>query len=128
MKLHHLGIACRDLDEAARALERQGLGAPVGARVWDPLQEAWLQMLQAPDGTRLELVQGPKVEGLAKRGVALYHSCFEVPDLDAALARMAAHGAQVVSEPAAAVLFGGRRVAFVRAEAGLLELLEAERA
>lgn len=128
MRLHHLGVACQDLVEAAATLGRQGLGVPEGPSVWDVGQEAHLQMFKAPDGTRIELVQGPKVAGLAKRGTALYHVCFEVEDLDAALDGLLSQGAQAVAEPQPAPLFGGRRVAFVRTVAGLVELLEAGRA
>jgi methylmalonyl-CoA/ethylmalonyl-CoA epimerase len=125
MKFHHLGIACRDISQAAQTLQAQGMGRPEGERVWDAGQEAWLQMIIGDDGSRIELVQGPKVESLAKGGTAFYHICYEVEDLDASVEAQIQAGATLVEKAVPAPLFNGRRVAFVKGDAGLIELLEA---
>jgi methylmalonyl-CoA/ethylmalonyl-CoA epimerase len=128
MKLHHLGVACQDISRSLEELRASGLGGEVVAGpLADPLQDASLCLVRS-HGTDVELVSGPAVAGLLKKGMALYHVCWEVEDLDASLASLEAQGGMKVSEPKPAVLFGGRRVAFVRTPMGLVELLEAIRA
>lgn len=124
MKLHHIGAACLDLELAAATLTAQGFGKPLSDRVWDEAQQAWLQMLVGTDGTRIELVQGPRVEALAKRGVSLYHICFTVTNLDNELKAQLEAGAVLVAEPQVAPMFHGKRAAFIKTPMGLVELLE----
>jgi methylmalonyl-CoA/ethylmalonyl-CoA epimerase len=68
--------------------------------------------------------EGPIARFLGKRGPGIHHICYEVDDLDAALARCRAAGYRLVDEvprPGA----HGRRIAFVHPKATggiLLEL------
>ena len=62
-----------------------------------------------------------------RRGVAIYHTCHEVRDLDGELARLREAGCVVVSPPKPAVAFDLRRVAFVMCQGLMVELLESER-
>jgi methylmalonyl-CoA/ethylmalonyl-CoA epimerase len=60
-----------------------------------------------------------------RRGVKLYHVCYETDDLDDALATLREAGHRTVSAPAAAVAFDGRPVAFVMLRTrNLIELLQ----
>jgi methylmalonyl-CoA/ethylmalonyl-CoA epimerase len=124
MRLHHLGFACADLGAAREALLAQWPLWRAGAEMKDAGQDATLCLLSGPEGPAYELVAGPAVEGILKKGLALYHVCYEVDDLEAALAGLQAQGYRLVREPLPAPLFGGRRVAFVHGLLGLVELLE----
>lgn len=95
----------------------------VSAIVHDEVQRADVCLVTLTDGTRIELVSGPTVEKLVRKGLSYYHVCYEVEDLEGALAAMEAHGCVRVSGPCAAPLFGGRSVAFVYSPLGLIELL-----
>jgi catechol 2,3-dioxygenase-like lactoylglutathione lyase family enzyme len=125
VRLHHVGIACLDLADARASLQAMGLGVPQGEPVMDEARGVLLQLLRAPDGVLLELVQGPSVEALAKKGQVLYHSCWEVDSLAQASQALVAGGARPLGEPAPAPLFQGRLVAFFATPAGIVELLEA---
>lgn len=115
MKIHHVGIAVRSLEEAS---ERFGglLGLETGERY--DLPEFGVAALFMPvAGSNLELLE-PLGEGstvgkfIDKRGEGLHHICFEVDDIDVALADFKRRGARLIDEkprPGA----GGHLVAFV---------------
>lgn len=122
--LHHLGFACRDVDEGLEWVGRLYEVTSVGEIVYDELQQASVCMVETGNGVRVELVAGPRVEGLVRQGVSLYHTAFTVPDLDCAIEELKGAGATLVASPRPAVLFGGRRVAFLSTLLGLFELIE----
>ncbi len=129
MRLHHVGIAVRDLDAAKARWAALGYRAVAEGTV--PEQGVRVAMLEGDAGARLELLAptGPETpvgRFLAKRGEGLHHLAFAVPDVAAALAGLKAAGARLIDE-APRPGFGGHRVAFVhpRAFAGVLvELVE----
>ena len=127
MRFHHIAVATENIEQACAALDRYCPTSSSAASVLDPEQGVRLKLVNIL-GTALELVEdqgdGP-VGGWLKRGARLYHICFEVDDLDAELDILRGRGCIVVSPPKPAVLFEGRRVAFVLdRELGLIELLQ----
>ena len=61
---------------------------------------------------------------LKKRG-GLHHVCYEIDDLESGLREARSVGLVIVADPAPAVAFGGRRIAWVCSKKRLLmELLE----
>jgi LAO/AO transport system kinase len=115
VKIHHVGIAVRDLEEAANRFGGL-LGLERGAGY--ELPEFGVKVLFLPVGEgNLELLEpigaGSTVAAfLEKRGEGLHHICFEVEDIEKTLADFAASGAKLIDEkprPGA----GGHLVAFV---------------
>jgi len=121
----------RSLDEAL-AFYRDVLGLPLRERRLLPdrgltvafvgVGESQIELLEpmAPDGTVARF--------LARRGEGLHHVCFEVPDIDAAIAELAARGVELLDRHAAPGAQG--RVAFLHPRAGngvLIELQETAR-
>jgi LAO/AO transport system kinase len=115
IRIHHVGIAVRSLEEAARRFGGL-LGLERGARY--DLPEFGVRALFLPVGeANLELLEpigaGSTVTSfLEKRGEGMHHVCFEVDDIEKALADFAAQGAKLIDEkprPGA----GGHLVAFV---------------
>lgn len=124
---HHVGVAVKDIRSAAEHFA-SAFGAQIESEiVHDPLQKVRLQFMRLA-GLRIELLEPAAdpspLDTVLKRGLAIYHVCHEVGDLDAELARMSASGAAVISPPKPAVAFDGRRVAFVMCDGFMLELLE----
>lgn len=120
-------MVTRNIEETRAALALFGPVTLLSEPVFDLEQRARLAMLDVA-GVLFELVEsngdGPAAKWL-ERGVRLYHICFEVDNIDAELARACERGCVVASTPKPAVLFDGRRVAFVLdREMGLVELLE----
>lgn len=124
LKFHHLGLACENIPAALEFLRHSGMLAHHGDIVRDELQDAELCWTETSGGPPIELVSGPVVSGLVRKGVHLYHSCWQTDDLAGSIADLQAQGALLVSPAKPAVLFGGRRVAFLATTAGLVELLE----
>jgi methylmalonyl-CoA/ethylmalonyl-CoA epimerase len=131
-RLNHVGIAVRSLEEAL-APYRDALGLQVSQIEEVVSEQVKVAFLPAGD-TRIELLEptgdaSAIARFLSRRGEGVHHLCFEVDDIEAALARLRAAGVQLIDEtprPGA----GGCRVAFVhpRGMAGVLvELLEKPR-
>ncbi|OWY71173.1 hypothetical protein B7486_11260 [cyanobacterium TDX16] len=125
---HHVGVAVRELSAAV-----EQLAALFGARtdseiVHDPEQGVFIQFVTVA-GLRIELLAPAAdpcpLDPILKRGVAIYHVAYEVPDLDAELRRLSTTQVRLVSHPKPAVAFGGRRVAFVVFQGMMFELIEA---
>lgn len=132
LTFHHLGLLTDQPVVAARRLQPAGY-VPAKA-VFDPLQEATVQLCHGPNGAgTVELITPASTNSslgklLRRRGDYMYHVCFEVPSLEEGLAALELDGEDrltVVAPPREAVLFDNRRVAFYTVSGlGLVELLE----
>lgn len=129
MALHHVAIVVADLGAARAQYARLGLPLPHAEDVAD--QQVLVETFAVGTGF-VELIQptdpdGPIARFLAKRGAGLHHVAYAVPDLDAALRRLAEDGVRLIdTEPRHGA--HGWRIAFVHPEscAGVLtELVEA---
>ena len=129
LSFHHIGIACRDIERTAAFYTAMGYtAAPV---VEDPLQHVNVCFLDKDGAPRVELLsplddQSPVQRTLDTAGVAPYHMCYEVEDIEAAIARLrSAQRFLLVSGPVAACAMDDRRVAFLyQKNTGLIELVE----
>jgi len=131
MRRHHLGVAVSSLDKAIAFYEQSLAYRVVSGPFDDPIQRVSVCFLQqeGADGLLLELISplGEKspAHSLIKRQVGAYHVCYEVDDVDEALAHLREHKCQVVGRPAPAVAFSGRRIAWCYTPTHqLIELLE----
>lgn len=129
-RIHHIGYVVADVERAAEGFS-QSLGARIlTPAIHDPLQKVFVLFLQIPgDVAQWELVapagNGSPVAALAARGGGLHHVCYEVADLDGALAQAKAVRGALIRPPKPAVAFAGRRIAWVlTAERLLVEYLE----
>lgn len=114
-RLDHLGIAVADAAGAA-AFWREALGLPDRGAERVESERVSVALLAAGEA-RVELLEplpgdGPIASFLAKRGPGIHHACFEVPDIEATLARLRAAGVRLVGD-APRRGAGGRLVAFV---------------
>lgn len=130
--IHHVGYVVADLDAGLAAL---GRAFPLTVTVREVMDEQGVEALMAESagGGAIELIRPLDPEGaiarfLAARGEGFHHVAFAVPDVDAALADLAARGVELVDARGRRGL-GGHRVGFVhpRSTLGVLtELVEAE--
>ena len=124
MKFHHLGLACKSIEETVDFLAANQAVLAKSKAVFDAEQQATLCMVTVAGGMELELISGKIVESFVRKGIHLYHTCWEVPALEEAIRELQQQGALLISPPKSAVLFGGRRVAFLMGNIGMIELLE----
>lgn len=126
MKLDHLAIAVADLD-AAMAFYRDALGLDV-QRTEDVAREG-VRVAFLPVGeSHIELVQPTRedtgiVKWMAKHGAGMHHLCLEVADIEATLARLAAHGCELIN-PQPVTRDDGTRYAFIHPRSTFGVLLE----
>lgn len=134
-RLHHVGVAVAQLDAPAQLLDSLFGYKVTSGPFDDPIQKVTVNFLRqnADDAAEIELIapltdDSPIRSMLAKGSGAAYHLCFETTDLDGALDHVKSKGCIIVSPPAPAVAFGGRRIAwFYTPTRQLFELVEAER-
>jgi catechol 2,3-dioxygenase-like lactoylglutathione lyase family enzyme len=138
-RMDHISIVVEDLPAAIEFFEALGLelgnegsveGSEVDRIVGLEGVRSDLAFLKTPDGHgQIELVKfnSPPLEagdpGAPANTAGLRHLCFAVDDLDAALARVQAKGAELVGE---VVTYGSSyKLCYVRGPAGvILELAE----
>jgi methylmalonyl-CoA/ethylmalonyl-CoA epimerase len=130
LRIHHLGVAVDDLDEALGTYERL-FGAKVEHRATVEDQGVEAASLRLGE-SRLELLSSlggetPVGKFLAKRGPGMHHVAYEVEDLPGALRDLSDRGAELIDEAPRAGLFG-LQVAFVHPDAahGVLAELVAQ--
>jgi len=126
MKFHHIGIACKNIDEEIANISKIHTFTKQTGKVFDEQQNAELVLLTLADGTNIELIAGKQVESFVKKNITYYHICFEVDDILAEADRLVAEGALLISPPKPAVLFDNRLVAFLNVSYGLIELLNSK--
>jgi methylmalonyl-CoA/ethylmalonyl-CoA epimerase len=119
---HHVGVAVRSIADSI------GAEAPL---VHDAVQRVLVAFVNM-NGVRVELIEpadpASPVAAAVERGQPLVHLCFEVADLERALAVGREAGFHKVAAPVPAPAFDGRRIAWVYSRTyGLVELLERER-
>jgi methylmalonyl-CoA/ethylmalonyl-CoA epimerase len=129
MKIDHIGIATRGIEEAL-GFWRDALGLEV--KHTETVEGQGVRVAMLPAGEpRVELLEPtgpdtPVARFLEKRGPGIHHVAVRVADIRAALARLKAQGARLIDEEPRAGA-GGCLVAFVHpAAAGgvLLELVQ----
>ena len=132
MRVHHLGVLVRDLDEAERFYTNI-IGFSGGERHQSPENDVRAILLDLGD-THLEIFtpltpDGPIARTLEKRGPGIHHIAYEVGDIAAALDACRAAGIELIDEAPRPGLHAGWQVAFLhpRSCGGVLtELVETD--
>ncbi|BCX02241.1 MAG: methylmalonyl-CoA epimerase [Candidatus Roseilinea sp.] len=127
MKLDHLAIAVADLD-AALTFYRDALGLELHGIEEAEREGVRVAFLPLGDGARIELVQPTRddtgiVKWMSKHGPGMHHVCLEVKDIESALARLAAHGCELIN-PQPVVREDGTRYAFIHPRSAFGVLVE----
>jgi methylmalonyl-CoA/ethylmalonyl-CoA epimerase len=127
LRINHLGIATLGLNEAMGRMARlfdleadhtEEVPEQKVKTAFFPVGESTLEYLESTDP------EGPVGKFLAKRGPGIHHVCFEVDDIEAAVAQLLAKGVRMIDQ-APRNGAHGCRVAFIHpAETGgvLMEL------
>ena len=118
-RIHHVGVAVADLDEALDTYTRL-FGAALEHRATVPDQGVEAAAVLVGDG-RVELLEPlgedtPVGRFIARRGPGMHHVAYEVSDVASAIAGLAEAGADLIDAEPRAGLFG-LEVAFVHPDA-----------
>lgn len=131
-RLNHVAIAVPNL-EAAVQVYRDRLGAVVSAPVDIPEHGVTTVFVTLPN-TKIELIgalgaDSPIAKFLDRNPEGgIHHICYEVEDIDAAIARLAAEGARILGEGRAKIGAHGKPVVFLHPKDFLGTLIELEQA
>jgi len=131
-RLNHVAIAVPDL-AAAAALYRDVLGATVSEPVPQPDHGVTTVFVALPN-TKVELIaplglNSPIAAFLARQtSGGIHHLCYEVDDIAAAVAELAAKGARVLGDGRPRIGAHGRPVVFLHPKDFLGTLIELEEA
>jgi methylmalonyl-CoA epimerase len=129
MKIDHLGIAVKSIDEALK-FYREILGLDLAGT--EIVEEQGVEVAMLPIGeSRVELLQptgenSPVAKFLARRGPGIHHICIEVEDINAKLAELKGAGAELIDEQPRRGA-GGHLIAFVHPKSTsgvLIELVQ----
>jgi methylmalonyl-CoA/ethylmalonyl-CoA epimerase len=115
--LHHIAVVVADLDETVARYAALGFGdaerftlAEQAVEVATfPAGAGWVELISPTDP------EGPIARFLAKRGDGLHHVAFAVPDLERALAELAAAGVRLIDRVPRTGAHGWR-IAFIHPE------------
>ena len=126
-RIEHVAIAVNDMRRSMDMLEKTfGLKLDYAEQIGPtklamyPVGETFLELLQAV---------GPEsgtAKWIAEKGQSLFHLCFEVEDIDAALAELKQKGVKLLDETPR-IGHGGSRIAFLDPQSTddiLIELAE----
>ncbi len=130
MKLHHVGVAVADLDEAIARHRRMGLA--LAHR--EVVSSQKVEVAFMGEGPFIELLAGTSPDStisrhLAKRGPGQHHLAFAVPSIAEELKRQAAAGAELIDHAPRPGAWG-HQVAFVHPKSHggvLIELVQESR-
>jgi methylmalonyl-CoA/ethylmalonyl-CoA epimerase len=115
LRIHHLGVAVEDLDDAVASYKRL-FGATVEHRA--TVEDQGVEAASVRLGeSRVELLaslgeETPVGKFLAKRGQGMHHVAYAVTDLPSALRQLLEGGVELIDEAPREGLFG-LQVAFV---------------
>ena len=114
-RIEHVAIAVRNLDQLAGILqEKFGLELEYA----EELEQHHTKLAMLPVGeTYVELLEGTSPQSktsqfIAAKGEGLWHICFEVEDIDGALAELKAKGTRLLNEEPM-IGHGNSRIAFI---------------
>jgi len=131
LKLEHVGVAVADLAGAIVSYQQVFGYKVLSGPFVDPIQKVTVCFLGKGDGPEVEieliapLTDDSPVKRLLAKGGGAYHVCYGVGNMEQALAEARADGCLVVSGPAPAVAYGGRRIAWLYTPARqLFEVVE----
>jgi methylmalonyl-CoA/ethylmalonyl-CoA epimerase len=130
LRLHHIGVAVRDISQATDDYRRRFGCELEGGLVHDPVQTAFIQFLRMRgDSVLIELIapDGPesKLTNAVEKGGGLNHLCHSTDDIESACRSLRQAGMVVIHKPTPAVAFGGRRIAWLAGQDRLLiEIVE----
>lgn len=127
-RFHHIGVAVFDIDSTAKCYLEAGYSKT--DTVYDPHQNVYICFLTKNGMPTIELLApkdetSPVSKTLEKNGVTPYHLCYEVDDINKAIADLRKLKYIPLIKPIEACAIESRKVCFLfNKQVGLIELVE----
>ena len=128
--IEHIGYVTKDIDKTAETFKILGYSAE--GVVNDDTQKTKICFLRKEGEVSIELVEpypeNTTMLNMLKKGTTPYHTCYLVPDVQAAYEQLKDLGFAPLFSPVAAPAFGNRLICyFWKKNIGLLEIVEKEK-
>jgi len=129
MKLDHLGLAVKNIDEASK-FYRNSLGWKEKSKIFqDPIQKVNILFMVDENDFVYELLeptcQDSPVSRFLEKRISLYHFCYVVENIDQKLKELTSKGFYLISGPTEAIAFEGKNIAFlINRDNLIIELVE----
>ena len=75
LRFNHIGIACEDMNQCIKQIQEVYQVLRVSDVVFDHAQQAYLCFLKTGNGIDIELIGGPQVKEILKKGTQYCHVC-----------------------------------------------------
>lgn len=117
-RFHHLGVAVEDIASALPVYKTLFGYMNTSGPFDDPIQRVSVCFLSRGAGDMtIELVaplgDDSPIRTTLQKGGSAYHTCYEVPDLEAAIQHLSDNGCLTLSAPVPAEAFDQRRIAWL---------------
>lgn len=127
MKVHHIGYAVRNIEDAFKKFQNLGYIRETEI-ISDEIRNVFIQFI-IKDGYRVELVaplkENSPVDKILKKGNTPYHICYETNDICKTIEELSGSGYTSLGVPEKAPAIHNRRVVFLFSkDMGLIELVE----
>jgi len=132
MKLDHVCIAVRSIDQAREKLCPMLGYSPRTAKVTNSRQQVVVQFLQKSGSVDLKLIEpsdgsSPLIDFI-KKGGGLHHLCFQAEDGASAIQSLCDNGARVVTQPQPGEAFDDNLISFLFLGFGLsIEIIDTDK-
>lgn len=129
MKINHLGIAVKNIEESA-SMYKNSLGwEKVTDLIYDPGQKVKILFMIDDHKNKYELLEpvgdDSPVINLLQRRISLYHFCYEVQDIKSKIKELKENGFFLITGPVEAVAFNYNLIAFlINRDNLIIELVE----
>jgi len=124
MIFHHIGVACKNIEQSISIIDKIFQIEEISNMVYDEKQKANLCMIKTKNNINIELISGDIVENLLKKGINYYHTCYMVKNIEEKIKELQNSNCVLISNPKEAILFENKKVAFLYTPFGMIELLE----
>ncbi|MDE6025349.1 MAG: VOC family protein [Lachnospiraceae bacterium] len=130
MKLHHIGIATKDIEKTAMLL--CDFGYIAHATEFDKEQNVYVKFMEQPNAPCIELIMrgkdnSPVDKIIERNGTCVYHLCYEVEDIDTSVQELRVKGYFPTGRKTKSVIDGRDVIFLFHADNCLIELLEREK-
>ena len=130
MKINHIGIVVKNIENSIRYYENYFSYKLVNPVCIDPIQKVRVAMLKPTDQNfNFELLEpttdDSPITNALRKGGGLNHVCYEVLNIEEAIIDLKKKGSKLISGPVPGVIFNGKNVVFMYTERHeIIELVE----
>lgn len=117
MKIHHLGIAVKNIEYSVAFYEDSLGWKLVTPQYIDPIQKVKVCFMGDENDILYELIEpigdDSPVKSLLEKRISLYHFCYKVNDIFKTIEDLTKKGFILITGPVQAVAFNGKKIAFL---------------